>query len=44
VEPYVKDLPKDVLSIYDRHYGSHLNRPFTVCSLLASALRLTLLD
>jgi hypothetical protein len=24
VEPYVKDLPKDVLSIYDRHYGSHL--------------------
>ena len=24
VEPYVKDLPKDVLSIYDRHYGCHL--------------------
>jgi hypothetical protein len=24
VEPCVKDLPKDVLSIYDRHYGSHL--------------------
>jgi hypothetical protein len=24
VEPHLKDLPKDVLSIYDRHYGSHL--------------------
>ncbi len=24
VEPYLKDIPKDVLSIYDRHYGSHL--------------------
>jgi hypothetical protein len=24
VQPHVKDLPKDVLSIYDRHYGSHL--------------------
>ncbi len=24
VQPHLKDLPKDVLSIYDRHYGSHL--------------------
>jgi hypothetical protein len=24
LEPHLKDLPKDVLSIYDRHYGSHL--------------------
>jgi hypothetical protein len=34
VEPHLKDLPKDVLSIYDRHYGSHLDRPFTVCVFL----------
>jgi hypothetical protein len=24
VAPHLKDIPKDVLSVYDRHYGSHL--------------------
>jgi hypothetical protein len=41
VAPHLKDIPADVLSIYDRHYGSQLNRPFTVC-VPASALRLAL--
>jgi hypothetical protein len=30
VAPYIQDLPKDVLSIYDRNFGAHMNRPFTV--------------
>jgi hypothetical protein len=24
VEPYIKELPKDVLSIYDRNFGAHI--------------------